>query len=207
MSDAGGLTSNQSLATISVLSNDCDATSAACSLTQVVSVTLTGTTLNMHQAGQFVTLAGVTLNGDYAITNGNMQPLTITNARGTAAGWAVVGQVTDFKTTGAPAASCNTAAGYNRLCIPANNLGWGPSAGILHTVIPGDVAAVTAGATGDGLHPWTTPVNGTGAGSTLCSSATDHSGGTFGCNAILWLGVPASAGAGTYTGNLTLTLS
>ena len=50
-------------------------------------------------------------------------------------------------------------------------------------------------------------MNGTGAGSTLCSSATDHSGGTFGCNAILWLGVPASAGAGTYTGNLTLTLS
>ena len=70
--------------------------------------------MNMHQAGQFVTLAGVTLNGDYKITNGNLQPLTITNARGTAAGWAVIGQVTDFKTTGAPA-SCDTAATYDRL--------------------------------------------------------------------------------------------
>ena len=98
--------------TINVLSNDCDATSAACSLTQVISVTVTGTTMNMHQAGQFVTLAGVTLNGDYEITNGNLQPLTITNARGTAAGWAVVGQVTDFKTTGAPPRAATPQATY-----------------------------------------------------------------------------------------------
>jgi len=41
---------------------------------------------------------------------------------------------------------------------------------------------------------------------TLCSAPVNQSGGTFRCNAALWLGVPASAGAGTYTGGLVLTL-
>ena len=40
----------------------------------------------------------------------------------------------------------------------------------------------------------------------LCSAPTDHAGGTFSCDAALFLGVPASAGAGTYTGGLVLTL-
>ena len=160
--------------------------------------------MTMHQAGQFVTLAGVTLNGEYKLTNGAIQPITVTNARGTAAGWSVTGAVTDFKVNATdPTCSGGDAFEY-RLCIPANNLAWGPSAGIVHTVIPGDVAAVTAGATGDLAHPWTSPLNTSG---TLCSSAANVSGGTFLCNANLSLGVPASAGAGHYTANLTLTLA
>jgi hypothetical protein len=45
------------------------------------------------------------------------------------------------------------------------------------------------------------------ATATLCSSATGVSGGTFTCSAPLKLGVPASAGAGTYTGTIVLTLA
>jgi hypothetical protein len=42
---------------------------------------------------------------------------------------------------------------------------------------------------------------------TLCSAPVNHSGGTFTCNASLYLGVPASAGAGQYTGGIVLTLA
>jgi len=203
--DATGLRSNTALVNISILGNQCDATTALCSLTQVIDVTVTGTTMTMNQAAQFVTLAGVTLNGEYKLTNGAIQAITVTNARGSAAGWSVTGQVTDFKTATAPAASCSGGdVNENRLCIPANNLAWGPSAGIFHTVIPGDVAKVDAGATGDLARPWTTPMNTTG---TLCISPVNQGGGTFRCNANLSLGVPASAGAGQYKANLTLTLA
>jgi hypothetical protein len=212
--DSTGLSSTvdqatgQGIVLISVLGNHCDATSTSCSLTQVISVTVTGTTMTMDQAGSDVTLGGVTLDGEYKVTSGALQQITVTNARGTAAGWSVTGLVTTDFTNGTYAGGgCATPATYDRNCVPRTNLGWGPTAAIAHTVIPGDVAQVTAGATGDGLHPWTTPVNGGGTGSMLCSSPTDHSGGTFHCNATLWLGIPASAGAGTYSGKLVLTLA
>ncbi len=138
--DSSGLTSVPQIVNISILSNDCDATAAPCSLTQVIDVTVTGTTMTMHQAAQFVTLAGVTLNGEFQLTNGSIQPITVTNARGTSAGWSVTGQVSDFKVNATDPSCSGGDANEYRLCIPANNLAWGPSAGILHTVIPGDVA-------------------------------------------------------------------
>lgn len=112
----------------------------------------------------------------------------------------------------------------DRLCIPGDNLGWTPSAAITHNDIPGDVAQVTAGAASaptpaDWLAGLVTAgntndpgvgVDGLGGllGSrTLCSAPVNHSGGTFTCNASLYLGVPASAGAGTYTGGIVLTLA
>lgn len=207
VADNTGLRSNQSVVTISILANDCDATSASCALSQVLSVQVTGTTLTLHQAAQFVTLSGVTLNGQYRLSTGNLQEITVTNARGTAPGWAVTGQVTDFTTTGTPPGSCNTAAGYNRLCIPANNLSWTPSAARVDTPIPGDVGSISFGTAGSATQPWTSPLNGAGSGTTLCSSPVNHSGGTYHCNAGLTLGVPATAGVGTYTGTLTLTLA
>jgi hypothetical protein len=42
---------------------------------------------------------------------------------------------------------------------------------------------------------------------TLCSAPVNHAGGTFICNAALYLGVPASAAAGTYSGGLVITLA
>jgi hypothetical protein len=106
----------------------------------------------------------------------------------------------------------------NRLCIPGDNMGWLPAASIAHNVIAGDVAQVTPG-DGDATTAanWLSLLVAAGAAGVdgigglqenniLCSSPTDHSGGTFACDASLFLGVPASAGAGTYTGGLVLTL-
>ena len=115
----------------------------------------------------------------------------------------------------------------NRLCIPGDNLGWTPSAAIIHNDIPGDVAKVTAGAASatspaDWLAQLVAAGNtndpgvgvdglgGLGGGpgaKTLCSAPVNQSGGTFTCNASLYLGVPASAGAGVYTGGIVLTLA
>ena len=112
----------------------------------------------------------------------------------------------------------------DRLCIPGDNLGWTPSAAITHNDIPGDVAEVTAGAASaptpaDWLAALVTAGNTNDPGlgvdglggllgsKTLCSAPVNHSGGTFTCNASLYLGVPASAGAGQYTGGIVLTLA
>ncbi|MFM2077705.1 MAG: hypothetical protein RJA49_1595 [Actinomycetota bacterium] len=112
----------------------------------------------------------------------------------------------------------------DRLCIPGDNLGWSPAAVVAHNDIPGDVAQVTAGAAmaptpadwlaalvaAGNIHDPAVGVDGLGGllgSKTLCSAPVNHSGGTFTCNASLYLGVPASAGAGQYTGGIVLTLA
>ena len=111
----------------------------------------------------------------------------------------------------------------NRLCIPGDNLGWIPTSSVVHNDIPGDVAQVVSGpasaanaaawlallvTAGNTLDP-AVGVDGLGgllSAKTLCSGTVNRSGGTFACDATLFLGVPASAGAGTYTGGLVITL-
>ena len=175
----------------------------------------------------------VVLNGNAQVSNGNMQPIVVTNARGTAAGWSVTGYVTDLGAPGAPTfsplpgvtiAACSAEGSFgalsapNRLCIPGDNMGWAPNAQVTHDVIFGDVASVNAGpADAADAASWLAQLiaaNGSrvdGIGglqepNLLCSANTNTSGGTFQCDASLFLGVPASAGAGTYTGGLVLTL-
>jgi hypothetical protein len=114
--------------------------------------------------------------------------------------------------------------GSNRLCIPGDNLGWSPAAVVGHSTIPGDVAEVVAGApsaadaatwlaalvaAGNTKDPGVgvNGLGGLGSTNTLCSAPVNHSGGTFTCNASLYLGVPASAAAGTYQGGIVLTLA
>jgi hypothetical protein len=106
----------------------------------------------------------------------------------------------------------------NRLCIPGDNMGWTPASAIAHDIIFGDVAQVVSGPSdATSASNWLSQLTSAGAAgvdgigglqenNVLCSSPTDHSGGTFACDAALYLGVPASAGAGTYTGGLVLTL-
>ena len=67
-----------------------------------------------------------------------------------------------------------------------------------------------SGSSGSATTPWTTGLGASAtpsATATLCSSTTGVSGGTFTCSAPLKLGVPASAGAGAYTGTIVLTLA
>ncbi len=318
VSDLGGNgPSNVATVQVTVLANTCDATSAPCSLSQVVLFNVAGTTMTFTQANDFcdttgevngfdpvtghpivlpgalgcqnVGLAGfplgaIVLDGNPQVATGSLNDLTVTNARGTAAGWTVTAYSTDYGNALSPvldfdgpgpapevpvcsvdavalAAAAGAPAGTgepDRNCISGNNMGYAPYAEIDHVQIPGDVATVTSGAASaadaaawlvelscagqdieagyltdpdpavwDGATDTTTGVltcfnggtNGDGLvgytgnpavgapQSLICSAATDVSGGTFGCDADLWLGVPASAGAGTYAGSIILTLT
>jgi hypothetical protein len=231
VADTGGLVSNTATVTITILANNCDATSAPCSLTEIVVQPVVGTTMTLDKVAGVIQMSTVVLNGQPQVSTGSLQDLTVINARGTAAGWTVAGFVTDIGAPGGPtitlptgqtvpacsaAGSLGTSPTPHRLCIPGDNMGWSPTAAVAHAVIPGDVAQVIAGPA-DAASPadWLTDlINGGADGigglqevNVLCSAPVDHSGGTFACDASVYLGVPASAGAGVYTGGLVLTLA
>ncbi len=231
VSDTDPLVSNEVTVTLTILGNLCDATAGACSLNQVITVVVTGSTLTLEQTSQFVSMTGVTLSGAPEASDGNLNQMTVTNARGDLVGWTVSAYATDLSAPGGPftdpdgpgplppVPDCGFIVGTpDALCIPGDNLGWTPSAAVAHAQIAGDVAAVTAGASHaidstdwlaqlvaaglagvDGL-------GGLGEVNVLCSAGAGTDGGTFTCDAALYLGVPASAGAGTYSGALVLTL-
>jgi hypothetical protein len=234
VADTTALVSNTATTTITVLANQCDATTGPCSLTEIVVQPVIGTTMTMDKAPGVVQMTPVVLNGQAQVSTGSIQPVVVTNARGTAAGWSVSGYVTDLGAPGAPTfsplpgvtiAACSPEGSFgilpdaNRLCIPGDNMGWAPSAQIVHDVIYGDVAQVTPGpADAADAGAWLAQlvaaagarVDGIGGlqeVNELCSAPLDRSGGTFQCDAALFLGVPASAAAGTYTGGLVLTLT
>lgn len=237
VADAGGLVSNTGTVAITILANSCDATAAACSLTEIVVQPVVGTTMTLDKTAGLVVMSPVVLDGNAQASSGSLQNLTVTNARGTAAAWSLSGFVTDLGAAGSPTITlptgqtipaCSNAGSLggalgggntaHRLCIPGDNMGWSPVASIAHDVIFGDVAQVTAGpADAADASGWLSQLVAAGAAGVdgigglqenniLCSSPTDRSGGTFACDASLFLGVPASAGAGTYTGGLVLTL-
>jgi hypothetical protein len=206
----------------------------------------------------------IILSGQPQVVQGSLQNLEVLNARGDGAGWAVTAYATDFGTAGTPLADFDGAGGpqppapacspdaealgtalnpltgvgtvwpADRNCIPGSNMGWGPTANVVHDRIPGDVADVTAGAASatDALD-WLSQLiaegnaatdaffgDGSNIGgltgydanlgatqNTLCSSPDNQSGGTFFCDADLWLGIPATAGSGIYQGAIILTLT
>jgi hypothetical protein len=251
--DTTNLTSAPASITITVLANKCDATNVSCNLTQILVQPVVGTTMTMEKVPGLVVMSPVLLDGKPQVSSGAINTITVTNARGSAAGWSVTAYVTDIGTAAAttftplpgvtvPLCS-NAGAGPlianplvaasvvpDRNCIPGDNLGWTPAAAIGHGLIPGDVAQVAAGpASATGVAPQTDAqawlaaliaagrakdpgvgVDGLGgllSSKTLCSAPVNHSGGTFTCNAALYLGVPASAGAGNYSGGLVITLA
>jgi len=225
------LVSTEVTVTITILGNLCDATLAPCSLNQIITVTVTGAALTLEQTGQFVTMSPVTLNGSAQVSTGAINQMTVTNSRGDLVGWTVSGYVTDIATAAGPhtdpdgpgplppVPDCGFLVGTaDALCIPGDDLGWAPSAAVAHVQINGDVAAVTAGASHatSGAN-WLAQLvaagpagvnglGGLGENNVLCSAGAGTDGGTFTCDAALYLGVPASAGAGTYSGALVLTL-
>jgi hypothetical protein len=234
VADTGGLVSNTATTTITVLANQCDATLSQCSLTQIVVQPVVGTTMTMDKNPGLVVMSPVILDGQAKVSQGALQSITVTNARGTAAGWSVTGYVTDLGAPGSPTfsplpgvtiAACSPAGSFgllpnaDRLCIPGDNMGWAPASQIAHDVIAGDVAAVNAGpADAADAAAWRSQLVAAGSAgvdgigglqeaNTLCSAPVNQSGGTFQCDASLFLGVPASAGAGTYTGGLVITLT
>jgi hypothetical protein len=209
------------------------ATTAPCSLTEIVVQPVIGTTMSLAKEAGLVEMAAITLNGNSQASAGSLRDLTVTNARGTASPWTLTGFITDLGAAGSPtitlptgqtvpacsaAGSLGTQPNANRLCIPGDNMGWAPTASVAHDVIFGDVATVAAGpADAVDATDWILQLRAAGAAgldgigglqetNVLCSSPENQSGGTFACDADLFLGVPASAGAGIYTGGLVLTL-
>ena len=127
-------------------------------------------------------LAGGQVGGS---ATGALPQATVTDLRGTNAGWNVTGQVEDFTKTPAPGT------------VPGSNLGWVPSA-----AKTGGSGAVVAGLA---VTPGTT-VGGLADSATLCRAASGSSAGTFTCDAALTLNIPDSTLPGTYSATLTLTL-
>ncbi|WP_433533313.1 HtaA domain-containing protein [Micromonospora sp. CA-263727] len=124
-----------------------------------------------------------------AVANGALNAVTVSDLRGTNAGWNVIGQVEEF----------TSVLGGT---IAADNLGWAPNASVLADGLVGATGVVTPGGRAN-------PGAGTGLGSarTLCSSAAGASAGSFRCGADVDLGVPAGTAPGDYSATLTLTLS
>jgi hypothetical protein len=125
-----------------------------------------------------------------ATATGSLNPVTISDLRGTNAGCDLVGQVTDFT---------STAGGV----IPADNLGWTPSASAVTSGLRaagGVQAAVSPGVPA-------APGSGLGASRALCKATAGSSVGSSTCGAALSLGVPESSAAGSYAAVLTLALA
>jgi hypothetical protein len=157
------------------------------SAAQTIKAAVSGGALTLTSAGQSVSLSAAT-PGQTA--TGALNAVTVSDLRGTNAGWDLVGQVTEFKSTGGGV-------------IPAANLGWTPTAqaatgglvaaaGVQNAVAPGAPVA---------------PGVGLGASRTLCSAETGSSLGSATCGAALNLGIPESSAAGEYSAVLTLTLA
>lgn len=151
---------------------------------QIAATVLAGGPLTLSVAGSSVTLPAAA-NG--AVTSGALNTATVSDLRGTNAGWSLVGQVGDFVATG-------------DATIAADNLGWAPSASPVDDPLVGTTGTVTPGAVAE-------PGAGLGTARALCTSAAGASAGSFTCGAQLNLGVPAAAVPGDYTATLTLTLS
>lgn len=157
------------------------------SATQKITAAVTGGALTLTSAGSTVALSAVT-PGQTA--TGNLNPVTVSDLRGTNAGWDLVGQVTDFTSTGGGT-------------IPAADLGWTPSATVVTSDLQSSVGVSNAVSAGDSVSPGA----GLGASRTLCSADTGSSLGSSTCGGVLNLGVPESSAAGEYSAVLTLTLA
>jgi hypothetical protein len=155
--------------------------SAGGDASQQINAVVTGGALTLSVAGSSVSLPAVGIGGVAARAR---TPATVSDRRGTNAGWSLVGQVENF-----------TSADGN--VIAADNLGWVPSASV---VDGGATGSVTPGATAN-------PGSGLGSARALCTAPSGASAGTFTCGARLNLGIPTSAVPGEYTATLTLTLS
>ena len=175
---------------------------------QVITVNVIGRPLSFDALAHTATMNSA---GPGEVATGALKPLTIRDPRGTNAGWTVTGQVTPTagpqvaSTVGKSPDFISTSPTGVVKTIPANNLAWRPSASLAPGNPPGSTGVVTAGpGLTDTAAPW---VDGLGTARTLCSAAAGSSGGVFVCNAALYLGIPGDATRGTYTGNVTLTLT
>jgi len=156
---------------------------------QVITTQISGGALSLSiSSDEPVALEPVALTGVDQRTTGALHDVEVLDSRGTAAGWDLTAQVSDF-TSGTGT-------------IIGDNLGWSPKAAAVAGGLPtpdGQAGVVTPGASAE-------PGAGIGESAALCTAARGHSAGAFSCGADLVLGIPGSTRLGTYAGVLTLTL-
>ncbi|MGF3057494.1 Xaa-Pro dipeptidyl-peptidase [Microbacterium sp. YY-01] len=156
---------------------------------QVITAEIEGGALSMTvSSSDPVVLDPVTLSGVDQTTTGALHPVEVRDSRGTAAGWDLTAQVSDF--TG------------NAGRILAQNLGWLPHADVVTGDLEADPNSESTVTPGDTAEPGV----GLGDTATMCLSPRSHSAGAFTCGADLELGIPGSARKGVYSAVLTLTL-
>ncbi|WP_327131970.1 WxL domain-containing protein [Streptomyces sp. NBC_01343] len=153
---------------------------AAPTATQRVSAVVEPGALSMTQAGESITLGGVSY-GQGGAAPGRIGTVTVTDARGGPAGWTLTGKITEF-------------TGPGGVRIPGASLSWTPRC----TVAPGGTGRCVAGGAGA-----------VGPEGAVLASAPDAApaGGTFTIDATVTLRVPPYTPPGAYRAVLTLTLS
>lgn len=157
--------------------------------------TVSGGTLSIPTAPTVANFGSVSLDGTAKTTTAAMDPFSVTDARGTGAGWNVTVAATQFKQydsgTSAYVTNGRTLA-LNSLSLPA------PTVAANGTTSPSP--SITAG-------PYSIDASSTGSTSVKIASAAVNSGmGTydFTQGGSLTLSVPASAYAATYRSEVTV---
>ncbi|MFF1411973.1 hypothetical protein ACFVX6_19750 [Streptomyces sp. NPDC058289] len=153
--------------------------------TQRFTFSVTPGPLSMSQSGAEVNFGTVQLDGSSHDVPGALNPIQVSDARGSAAGWSLTGTLTDF-----------TAAGGGTAVIPAGAVSWTPACAAHADAI----GTPTAGAPG--------ALGATPAG--LCELPAGGGqvvGGVVDASAGLNLHTPAVIPGGNYAATLTLSLS
>ncbi|MGH8961655.1 MAG: hypothetical protein ACRDWT_10775 [Jatrophihabitantaceae bacterium] len=177
---SGALSASQAF---SFTSNDCTVpTAGSCSVQQNVTFKANPGVLEQSQGGGSIDLGSLTLNGQDQNLTGAINTDTVTDARGTSAGWLLNARLTDLT---------NGGTGANDT-ISASNMGWAPVC-----------AKTSGGATPAAGSPGTL----SNSDQLFCSVPTGTGNGIYTADSALNLLVPATADAGTYNAILTLTLS
>jgi hypothetical protein len=156
---------------------------------QIINMDVKAGTLSDSQVGgdtSHVTLSPITLDGSVQHSTGDLNSVTVTDARGSLAGWSLNAQFEgDF-----------TTAGADHNVIDASNLSATPSV-VLASPGSGELSEVVAGAAS--ALSKTTQTN-------LATAHSGGGGGSFRVDAGLDLKVPASIIPGTYSATLDITL-
>ena len=113
----------------------CQATTAPCSLNQLLLLPLQPGPITLAQSSSLpVDIFGtcsqtpgpVQITGNAQVACSAVNPLTVTNQTGLDTGWTLTGQTTDFvdpADANTPLNNCDTTATFNNHCIPGGNLG------------------------------------------------------------------------------------
>lgn len=133
------------------------------------------------------TLSATTVSESAGSATGNMGTITITDNRGSGAGWSVIATSTDF--------SC--CSGTHTIAV--TNLTINPN----NSTLTGVNGASTTGVTAGSSHTFTSTTD----SATIVSASANKGMGQYTINPAVTLTIPVGVYAGTYTATVTITAS